>query len=252
MSTQQSFDYLTNRLKSPVSPNNSSSEDSYQKGIMIARTYCSLENSIAVLSDMVRDRSFICYGQLGGQTALDCTGEEEVSSIWEQKILNLIHEDDQLEKCAWELRFLTFLESVPLEEKRNYMLQHPVRMRMAGGEYQYMQHRVMYLDYDGNGHVQLALCLYNSRSTNDFVTGIVNTLTGKREILNGTMISNILSEREKEVLQLIGKGLSSKMIAETLSISVHTVNGHRQNLMQKLHVANSSEAYSVAMKLGIL
>lgn len=42
-----------------------------------------------------------------------------------------------------------------------------------------------------------------------------------------------LSDREKEVLVLVSRGLSSKAIAEHLHISVHTVNSHRKNITQK-------------------
>lgn len=42
-----------------------------------------------------------------------------------------------------------------------------------------------------------------------------------------------LSEREREVLLLVAKGLSSKEIADRLNISVHTVNTHRKNITHK-------------------
>lgn len=42
-----------------------------------------------------------------------------------------------------------------------------------------------------------------------------------------------LSERETDVLVLVAKGLSSKEIADKLSISVHTVNSHRKNITHK-------------------
>lgn len=42
-----------------------------------------------------------------------------------------------------------------------------------------------------------------------------------------------LSEREKEVLLLVSKGLSSKEIADHLCLSIHTVNSHRKNITQK-------------------
>lgn len=44
--------------------------------------------------------------------------------------------------------------------------------------------------------------------------------------------THILSEREKEILRCIRKGLSSKEIAATLYISVNTVNRHRQNILE--------------------
>jgi DNA-binding NarL/FixJ family response regulator len=47
---------------------------------------------------------------------------------------------------------------------------------------------------------------------------------------------SILSNREKEVLQLIAEGLSNKEIATKLSISIKTVDSHRSNLMEKLQI----------------
>ena len=63
---------------------------------------------------------------------------------------------------------------------------------------------------------------------------------------------NILSEREKEILRCIRKGLSSKEIAATLYISVNTVNRHRQNILEKLSVGNSIEACRAAELMKLL
>ncbi|MBS1526566.1 MAG: response regulator transcription factor [Bacteroidetes bacterium] len=51
-----------------------------------------------------------------------------------------------------------------------------------------------------------------------------------------------LTMREKEVLQLLAKGLLYKEIADTLSISVITVKNHLKNIYAKLHVQNKIEA----------
>jgi DNA-binding CsgD family transcriptional regulator len=51
--------------------------------------------------------------------------------------------------------------------------------------------------------------------------------------------SEILSDREKEILQLIIKDKSSKAIADDLSISYRTVETHRRNIFKKLGVRNS-------------
>ena len=54
--------------------------------------------------------------------------------------------------------------------------------------------------------------------------------------------SKQLSDREKEVLQLLGQGLLYKEIAKKLSISPNTVRQHIHNLYEKLHVQNRVEA----------
>eukprot|EP00825_Cyclidium_porcatum_P024122 TRINITY_DN26650_c0_g1_i2.p4 TRINITY_DN26650_c0_g1~~TRINITY_DN26650_c0_g1_i2.p4 ORF type:complete len:108 (+),score=15.68 TRINITY_DN26650_c0_g1_i2:196-519(+) len=63
--------------------------------------------------------------------------------------------------------------------------------------------------------------------------------------------NNILSDREKEILQLIDQGKMSKEIAPDLSISINTVNRHRQNILEKLHVGNSIEACRIAKVLNL-
>lgn len=81
---------------------------------------------------------------------------------------------------------------------------------------------------------------------------MVNSVTGTMEKLDLHSKSKILSDRELQVLRLIDKGLISKRIADTLSISIHTVSRHRQEILSKLQVRNSIEACRVAKDLGLL
>ena len=62
----------------------------------------------------------------------------------------------------------------------------------------------------------------------------------------------ILSEREKEVLEWIAKGYSNKDIASHLVISVKTVESHKSNLMDKLGLKTRPELVKYAMKKGLL
>ncbi len=52
----------------------------------------------------------------------------------------------------------------------------------------------------------------------------------------------LLSQREKEVLQLLSKGLLYKEIAQQLGVGTETVKKHLKNIYQKLHVQNKIEA----------
>ena len=61
-----------------------------------------------------------------------------------------------------------------------------------------------------------------------------------------------ISEREKEVLRLIGDGKTAKEIADVLFISVNTVKNHRQNLLKKLNLKSSHELVRYALEQGIL
>ena len=63
---------------------------------------------------------------------------------------------------------------------------------------------------------------------------------------------NTLTDREREVLQLIVEGFSNKEIGEQLHISLKTVGVHRINLMHKLNVHNVTELTKYAIRKGII
>lgn len=59
-----------------------------------------------------------------------------------------------------------------------------------------------------------------------------------------------LTGREREVLALVGEGLSSKEIAKRLGISDLTVRKHRENLCRKLGARNAAELVALAVRFG--
>ncbi len=63
--------------------------------------------------------------------------------------------------------------------------------------------------------------------------------------------TSVLSRREREVIQLIAEGASSKEISSTLKIAVKTVENHRGNLMRKLHLHNVADVTRYAIATGI-
>jgi len=61
-----------------------------------------------------------------------------------------------------------------------------------------------------------------------------------------------LSEREKEILSCLVKGMSYKLIADACFISIDTVRGHIRNIYEKLHVHSKGEAVAKAIKSNIV
>lgn len=61
-----------------------------------------------------------------------------------------------------------------------------------------------------------------------------------------------LTPRQAEVLALVERGLSNKMIGRQLGLSEHTVRGHVQALLSALHVAGRAEAAFKARQLGLI
>ena len=66
-----------------------------------------------------------------------------------------------------------------------------------------------------------------------------------------TNSSAVLSEREKEVFLLIGRGMTGAQIAEQLAISVKTFNAHRIKIRKKLGLKNVYELSQVAEKESV-
>ena len=63
---------------------------------------------------------------------------------------------------------------------------------------------------------------------------------------------HLLTDREKEVLQLLAEGRSNKEVATLLDLGVSTVETHRSNLMQKLNLHNTAEIVLYAVRKGII
>jgi two-component system, NarL family, response regulator NreC len=63
---------------------------------------------------------------------------------------------------------------------------------------------------------------------------------------------DLLTEREREVLQLLAEGKSNKEVAALLGLSPYTVESHRNNLMQKLNLHNTADIVLYAVRKAII
>jgi DNA-binding NarL/FixJ family response regulator len=77
-----------------------------------------------------------------------------------------------------------------------------------------------------------------------------STLNSQGAGIKKNPLDNLLSEREKEILQCTIKGLTPKQIADTLFISIFTVRKHIAHIYEKLHVSNTTQVMSLAYKNG--
>lgn len=72
------------------------------------------------------------------------------------------------------------------------------------------------------------------------------------QALINTELAPELTEREREVLNLMADGLTNRQIAARLNISTNTVNSHVRNILSKLGAANRTEAVVTARKHDLL
>lgn len=167
-----------------------------------------------------------------------------------------MHPDDLftvLESGYYFLKMAMDTKNIRLQDYKlinDYRIQSPDNGWMRMTE----EHQILETDPDGN--IWLALSIIdvspNQNMNEPMSSRLVNHKTG--EIISFAEVTSFfeLTNREKEILHLISKGNVSKQIADDLHISVHTVNTHRQNIIEKMKVANTAEAIQLAARMGIL
>jgi len=106
--------------------------------------------------------------------------------------------------------------------------------------------------------------LFKNVDEEELLTAIKRVVAGEKYFSNRVselMIESIkkghdeqihITAREKEILQYVSNGLSTKMIAEKLFLSSRTVETHRVNIMKKLKVNNTAELIKKAAELELL
>lgn len=224
----------------------------------MAANLVKVTDGCAVITDASCDRCYIYSGSFGvllGYSEEACSSVE-VDSSDEDAVYDRIHPEDLVDKRLLEYEFFKSIDKKSPEEKPRLIARCRIRMRDKGGEYRLVDNTTQLIRLSPCGKIWLILCTYSLSSNKDAGVGIapniLNTTTGEIESLSfGRRRAEILSAREKEVLALIRDGKPSKQIADILGISIHTVNRHRQNIIEKLSVGNSIEAVTAAtlMKL---
>jgi DNA-binding NarL/FixJ family response regulator len=63
---------------------------------------------------------------------------------------------------------------------------------------------------------------------------------------------DLLTTRERQVLQLLAEGRSNKEVATVLDLSLHTVETHRGHIMQKLNLHSGAEMILYAIRKGVI
>jgi len=85
----------------------------------------------------------------------------------------------------------------------------------------------------------------------DIARGVVDEFVELSSASDKDSAFIILTDREREVLQLLSEGSSTKEMADTLGISVKTVETHRRNIMEKLELHSVAELTKYAISEGI-
>lgn len=217
-----------------------------------------LQNSVVSIFDLAKMEHAYLSPNFADLLGWD---PEKVSSPETEYIDKRMHPDDlaHLNHVGWQF-FELILRVDPVWREQMKFIKLIMDYRTQGKDGNFVrvieQHKLLELDKYGNAWLSMSVMdISPDQDLNSLCRyRLVNTLTG--ELYHFPSVELItehkLSFREKEILQLLGKGLISKQIADKLFISVNTVNTHRQRIIEKLNVSNTAEAVQYAGSLGLI
>lgn len=216
-----------------------------------------IENSAISVFDLFKKEHVFVSSNFAKMLKYDLSQIEELGNDF----FNLkIHPDDFLANLKNGNELLKFSFTIPVQDRKDYKLVSDYRIKNGLGKYVRIIEQQQALELDNKGNIWLALSTVDISPFQDLNAGvksrIFNFITGEMVPFSSyekqKPSEHILSKREKQVLKLIKDGLPSKEIADKLFISIHTVNTHRQRILEKLNVSNSFEALQYASGLGLL
>lgn len=184
--------------------------------------------------------------------ALELQNNEEID--FESRI----HPEDLIVLGNTQERLFEYLQTTQTNKILEYKLVYEFRVLNSYNKYVRIvsQHQVLELDENGNPWLIMGIADLspNTAPLDNIKIQVVNFITGEPLPLNKFEEKELIefTPREKEILLLIKSGMLSKEISNRLSVSIHTVNKHRQNIMQKMNADNIIEAIEYARKLGLL
>lgn len=205
-------------------------------------------------------RQFVCYHEQCAEHN-SCFKKESIDEIFDFQAMHF-HPDDKA--CLSERIFpdiLKFIETIPVAELADYRFSFNHRyIRKDGSISQFLQEGTLSIPED------VGLPLLNLRvftEIGDFKTDETMILSifrysadqGFQKVSTKVYGNNgnvQLSQRELEIIKLCLEGLSSKMIAERLNLSIHTVKNHKRNSMEKTLTHNITELIHLCMMSHML
>ena len=175
-------------------------------------------------------------------------------------VAQIMHPDDlpqtsKLMKLIWD-----FLLSLPVPQRQKYRFSGDYRIVKPDGTCVRLLEQNTILQLDKKGNITHLLGtgsdITHWKKNDDLLASVIslenNTCffcSPEDTCLNA---QTTLSKRELEILKLIAEGYNSKLIADKLYISFHTVNTHRQHIIEKTKTRNAGGLIQFAICHGLI
>ncbi|MDI6402373.1 helix-turn-helix transcriptional regulator [Balneolaceae bacterium ANBcel3] len=229
-------------LQQQIAPPDYSQTD-YLKAI--AKAYDAIENRPTYILDLFASDFFFV-----SERYLSLLGFRKKTRLDFNFFMDTLYPGDYWITTDATFDFLTFLETKPVMDRLNFKLVTDFRFRMPTGEYVRILEQMILLQTDKRGKPWLVMAICDLSPNQNLSTPSSGKIISA---VDGAMVKAIgdcrlqnpsqnLTKREKQILLLISKGYASKQIADKLSISIHTVNNHRRNILIKTGCQNTFEA----------
>jgi DNA-binding CsgD family transcriptional regulator len=197
-------------------------------------------------------------------------GFADLFGVQPETIEELLHPDDRKKIAGLQIRHAKFIYNLPPSERNDYRTIYQVRMRSTvasadaiastgtGADNRWLnvtsRNQVIETDATGKAWIVMGMIeLAPDQTPTDRVRcSVLNLRTGQFFNPYASSPEWTLTDRELEILSLMAHGLLSKEIAERLSVSKHTIDNHRKNILTKLESDNAIEAINTARAAGLI
>lgn len=175
-------------------------------------------------------------------------------------VKNNLHPDDlAIYSSDIFLRFLAHTRSFPKEELPNIRFSINYRCKRKDGVYIHALQQYYVLDTDDNGYPLVTFGTLADITAHKTDTKMVMSVSRYHKKTGFSVIATDsfphckvqITKRESDVIRHLVKGNSSKQIADKLHLSLHTVNAHRRNILQKTNCKNTAELICYALENGL-
>lgn len=161
---------------------------------------------------------------------------------------------------------LAFLQDIPLNRYQDFVFTYNYRVLNGKGEYISVLQRSSFIPSNTPGkplgnlgvafeitHFKNELSVIHTIEEVKYYNGqLTNELLYKKVYNLQKDIRAIVSRRELEIVKWMAEGFSSKQIAQSLGISLNTVNNHRKNMLHKTGCRSSTELLNYLLRYGYL
>jgi len=142
------------------------------------------------------------------------------------------------------------------QRRRNYKVTQSLRLKHARGHYVSILQQIVYVTNPIDNLLRVFVALSEAPKTypnNQFRMSIMNrqadqAMSIENGILGTALSLKNLTTREREILSLLMKNMSTNEIAEKISRSPHTVKNHRKNMLRKTGASNTLELIMLAFQ----